>query len=186
MTSNILNSVVVHPRKWEGWIAENIKLLSMSENKSCTRWSISLIHQVMSHGLPVILGSLITTTWLFSTTPIFFPEISQILRWMCLCLETLVVLRLLPMNSLVNYRELSFSFFLYVFGWKFEFSTKKGLYILCCNFLHASSSVLNNSQELINNLSQSDFNYDFSNAFTALYERQIFYFNDNSTCCWAR
>lgn len=71
------------------------------------------------------------------------------------------------MNSSVNHRELSFSFFVYVFQWKFEFSTKKGLYILCHEFLHASSSVLNNSQELTN-LRQSDFSYEFNNVFIAL------------------
>lgn len=94
MTFNILNLVVAHPREWEGWIAENVKLFLMLENKSCTRWSISLIHQVTSQSLPVILGSLITTTWPFSTALIFlFSEISQILQWMCLswnfcCTET--------------------------------------------------------------------------------------------------
>lgn len=170
MTSNILNSVVVHLSEGKGWIAQNVKLLPVSENNSCTRWSISLIHQVTSHSLPVILGSSTTMTWLFSTTLTFdfFFSLKYPKYWDdCVCLETFVVLRLLPMNSSVNHRELSFSFFVYVFWWKFEFSTKKGLYILCHEFLHASSSVLNNSQELTN-LRQSDFSYEFNNAFIAL------------------
>lgn len=136
VASNIPNSVVVGPREQE-WIAENGQVLPPSETKSCARQSFSLIQQDASHGLPIILeSSSVTTTYLFSTIPIFFfflwnipnIEINIItLKLLSYWDYSLWILKWTTGNFL-------FHFIVYVFWWKFEFSTKNGLCIFVIIF----------------------------------------------------